>query len=403
MRFIRLLEAGATPLSQFMVLVVASRGLASEDFSHFVLALSVGNLVTVAGLGMHITQQVEIPKQQPPQAWTYHAACRWLLVPIALALMLACGGIGLALGTDRSWVYMLGVTYGLCLILDQVMAGGLRAFGAHDTVTRLDLGAKLCTIAGTALFAPMGTAACVGQLMVIQIISSAWKARRLRDFKPPQPGMAQPMATVWQQVKHIALSSKGPLLQQAGAQMFSSADKVVMGAMGATNLLGIYAILQQTSAAIQIIPAQFLQPTIAQVAGSSDRPERTRRLLQSAATCVAMITLLATALYTLHAPVFQLFFGLNGLQPDEHKALVTMILVYALISAQTPFIYFLQGVGATIEVGMTWISSGILALALMTVLAPTATSLSDFVELRAAFGIGLIPLLWLTLKKMNRD
>ena len=129
--------------------------------------------------------------------------------------------------------------------------------------------------------------------------------------------------------------------------IFVQGDKLVVGALLAPSLLGIYSTFTQVVAQINTLSAAACQPLLAHISRIDPREQHSIQTAFMRATliCTACVTLLASGLILMIDPIVAVLFP--TISHEYYFILVILTLAYAFFSLNAPAYFTLQALLAT--------------------------------------------------------
>jgi O-antigen/teichoic acid export membrane protein len=390
-----------TPLSTFLVMAASARLMSHEEFGKFVFIQSVGYLLSILGGGVQITQQTLIPAQNTAGSrWLIHRRCREIylmqLMVVGCVCLIALWAKKLSILNVDVLTPFLSVLMALLIMADQLFGGATRAFQLHTASSRIDLLSRLSQLGVVVVVQPFSALSLIILLVVVQGLVVLTKMQMLSQFSAYSTE-AEGQSFVKMDVLR---SSIGVTLHQAAGQIFSTADKILVGGMVSYGFLASYAMMQQACSAIQIVPSQLLYPMLSRIAGMP-RLAALTELRRGLVIALWFSTGLMLALLLSQSFILPFVFGEANYLVMDSRALSAMAVLYVVMAVQAPLVYYLQGIGRSAFVGGVFFFAALGSVWLFMTYQGEDISQIEAVLLRSVYALGVIPSAWVVFSSVR--
>ena len=368
-------EYFAYPLMMFIATPFFLLQLGKEQYGQWMLMLAFTGFGGIAGLGMGMAaiKEVSAYRGRGDMAGAILAVRACFGIAVASSLALAVVILALVWLFDTSWLARAGtpdevkriIYFAVALVtveqIDTVFAGAIRGMERFDVAAKIEMAAKLVIVTASALAAwlTFDLGWVIAVVLAITLVRAVAKAVSTAFLM-----QARVLSPIWER-KYVAEAirfGKWTWLQSMGSALFSTADRLLVGAFLGSGALAQYSVCLQLAQQVQAIPAAgggFIFPLVS-------------RRIETGAD-VHRIALAATVAFGLFAIVLALpllFFGhtilflwIGTTFADQNAALLGWLAgAFVLLALNIGSHFFLLGSNAAHFVAFSNITAGVVSL-----------------------------------------
>ena len=368
-------EYFAYPFMMFIATPFFLQQLGKEQYGQWMLMLAFTGFGGIAGLGMGMAaiKEVSAYRGRGDMSGAILAVRACFGIALASSLALAVVILALVWLLDTSWLVRAGtpsevrriIYFAVALVtveqIDTVFAGAIRGMERFDVAAKIEMAAKLVIVVVSAFVAwltrdLLWVITVVLAITLLRAVSKAVSAALLMQ--------ARTLSPTWRR-KYVAEAirfGKWTWLQSMGSALFSTADRLLVGAFLGSGALAQYSVCLQLAQQVHAVPAAgagFIFPLVS------------RRI--EAGTNVRRLALGATVLFGIFAAVLALpliFFGhailslwIGGGFADQNADLLALLAgAFVLLALNIGPHFFLLGSNASHYVAFSNILAGAISV-----------------------------------------
>ena len=386
------------PALQLLVTPLLLKWLGAPEFGLCILALALASIGPMATLGAgtatikHVSADLGAGRRS--DAIAVVRAASWITSLGGGVLFLAsllCGRpvariFFHRMGDPRAVGNALAVGMLVLVLqeLDNVFAGALRGAQRFDVTARIELFGRfawagvtlsLAGIFGTAI-AVLGGIACLTSL---KLVVRALATSRVLNGRCWSASL-DPV-----QARRLIGFGKWQWVQSVGVMLFSTIDRLLVGAWFGAPDLARYGICLQVAQATHLLPSAAMQVTFPWMSNRIARGQNVRgsHLVRMALIAGAFCLLLPLVLIPTSRLVLTLWLGATFAR-DNVQLLRVLVIAYGLLAFNVPAYFLLLGLGRVRFVSLTTLVAGTAVVAATVVLAPLG--LTAFAAAKLGYG-----------------
>ncbi len=273
-------------------------------------------------------------------------------------------------GREVALVLLLGGSLLALQEIDGVFTGALRGVQRFDLAAQVDVSLRvvwILVVIGTAWWYQdvLFTLGASNLVYVAKIFMKAYVARRILGNEIVIPTRRLESILI------VVEFGKWVSLQTLGGLLFSVVDRLVVGAVFGASDLARYSICAQLAQAVHALHAVALQPIFPWVASRTTSREYRKglRLLTIAALGGFACLIIPLVLIFVAEVVLDWWMGASFSEENFHLCRA-LLAGYALLAANVPFHYMLQGMGIVRTPAIVGLVAGVMILVASLLLAP---------------------------------
>ena len=380
--FWSLVESLSAPFFSLMLMPILARNLGLANYGVYVMAMAFIALSGFTGLGMNTTITYYLAKNSISQHLSYQKNIAQQLTTALVITLIGTAGFatlfilatylsqGYLKTNHPQWFVYSGLKVQVVLLLiftqcDMVISAALKGLQHFKTSALCEFLIRLLSFALLAVAAfyykqveiIIGVSVLVSALsLVIRLVIMLKTANlRLNDLRYNK-----------NEAKAFFHFGKWMTLQNISGAIFGSADKLVLGALFGTALVGAYNILITFAQLIHFAlssASSFILPKVSK----ANLPIRSVKTLYIKSLFISVISTLSLALI-----LYSIYFYIQAhfKLPNLHREYILLLISFSILAMNIPPYYFALGFGKVKSLSTINIISGILGTIACLVLIP---------------------------------